>query len=63
MRIYFYDLKDPYISGSSGHSIFGRNCATNSHVSDGGSTGAAGAFAPAGFQQQVHCTRPDEELS
>ena len=29
----------------------------------GGSTGAAGAFAPVNFQQRVHCTRPDEELS
>ena len=29
----------------------------------GGSTGAAGAFAPVNFQQQVHCTSPDEELS
>ena len=28
-----------------------------------GSTGAAGAFAPVNFQQRVHCTRPDEELS
>ena len=26
-------------------------------------TGAAGAFAPVNFQQRVHCTRPDEELS
>ena len=25
--------------------------------------GAAGAFAPVNFQQRVHCTRPDEELS
>ena len=25
--------------------------------------GAAGAFAPINFQQRVHCTRPDEELS
>ena len=29
----------------------------------GGSTGAAGAFAPVNFQQWVHCTRPDAELS
>ena len=29
----------------------------------GGSTGAAGAFLPANFQQRVHCTRPDDELS
>ena len=28
----------------------------------GGSTGAAGAFAPVNFQQRLHCTRPDEEL-
>ena len=29
----------------------------------GGSTVAAGAFAPVNFEQRVHCTRPDEELS
>ena len=29
----------------------------------GGSTGAVVAFAPVNFQQRVHCTRPDEELS
>ena len=29
----------------------------------GGSTGAAGAFAPVNLQQRVHCTRPDEEMS
>ena len=28
----------------------------------GGSTGAAGAFAPINFQQLLHCTRPDEEF-
>ena len=29
----------------------------------GGSTGAAGAFAPVNFWHLVHCTRPDKELS
>ena len=24
--------------------------------------GAAGAFAPANFEQRVHCNRPDEEF-
>ena len=32
-------------------------------IRGGASTGAAGAFAPVNFQQRVHCTRPDEELS
>ena len=29
----------------------------------GGTTGAFDAFAPVSFQQRVHCTPPDEELS
>ena len=33
------------------------------YIRGGGSTGAAGAFALVNFQQWVHCTRPDEELS
>ena len=28
-------------------------------IRGGGSTGAAGVFAPINFQQRVHCTRPD----
>ena len=28
-----------------------------------GSMGVAGAFVPINFEQRVHCTRPDEELS
>ena len=33
-----------------------------SNLRGGGSTGAAGAFAPVNFKQRVHCIRPDEEL-
>merc|ERR1711978_639861 len=42
----------------------GRNNSNfNSFYRGGGRTGAVGAFAPVNFQQRVHCTRPDEELS
>ena len=42
----------------------GNNCGVflKRYLRGGGSTGAAGAFAPVNFQQRVHCTRPDEEL-